>query len=295
MARELQDIQNDIIAAKDKAAELSALEVLTDNEKDTLVNLDSTSRISIWRLWVWIVAFAHLTIEKLWDQFKIDVTKIAEDNRPHNLKWYKNKVLAFQYGHPLVNDDEYAVIDEEAQIVKQASVTEGDRTVIIKVATLQGDDLVKIDDTNQVDALLEYLNSAIKDAGTNINLVNRDADGIKLILDVYYDPILITSDGKLTSDPGVYPVFNPALIKNSNGEWDALQNYVRSIEFDGRFVVNKLIDFIQKVNGVIDVHPVQSAFKAGLAVEFQNFERIYHPISGYVKLEDVTINYMASV
>ena len=62
MGRTLQDIQKQIY---DKIAETSALSGLT-----------STSKVAIWRLWVYIVSFA------LWVHEQVVETN-AENSRPH--------------------------------------------------------------------------------------------------------------------------------------------------------------------------------------------------------------------
>lgn len=294
MARSLNDIQQEILDEKENSPELSTLEVLTDNEKATIENLDSTSKVSIWRMIVYIIAVGIWTLEKLFDVFKEQIIAIVEANTPHNRKWYKAKALAFQYGYPLVNDDEYEEIDEEAQVIKQTAVVEEDSAVIVKIATLDGEDLVKIEDDDVVAAFTAYMHQ-VKDAGTNLSIVNKDADKLKLTLDVYYDPILMRSDGSLTADPGTFPVFNPDYSKNADGNWDALQSYLRSIDFDGSYVINKGIDYIQSAKGVVDVDISYSAFKAGLLTDFQEFQVKYAPLSGYMKLEDIEVNYIASV
>ena len=48
---------------KTQTAELSTLEVLTTDEQSTLSNLTSASKVAIWRLWVYIVAFAIWSLE----------------------------------------------------------------------------------------------------------------------------------------------------------------------------------------------------------------------------------------
>lgn len=294
MAKSINEYQEILLDAKDEAVELEALEVLTENEVNTLGNVDSTSRVSIWRLWIWLFAYAMHLIDSDFDEFREEITAIVEANRPHGVNWYLGKALAFQYGHNLVNDDEYEEIDVDAQIVKQAAVEEEDRLVVVKVATLDGEDLVKIDDTDVVTALISYLN-AVKDAGTQIELVNKDADLLKLDMTVVYDPLIMTSEGKLTSDSGTYPVFNPNLTRNADGNWDAIQFYLRSTDFNGEYLINKQIDEIQSAAGVIDVEFHFAGFKTALLSDYLEFTRAYKPLAGYMKPEDITINYVANV
>ena len=56
MAMSINDIQDSILEAINSNEELNALDVLTDKEKASLTNLTSTSKVSVWRLFVFIVA-----------------------------------------------------------------------------------------------------------------------------------------------------------------------------------------------------------------------------------------------
>ena len=71
MARNLNDIQQSILDKKTETTTLSTLEVLTTNEKNSLSGLTSTSKVAIWRLWVYIVAFAIWTLEKCLTSIKL--------------------------------------------------------------------------------------------------------------------------------------------------------------------------------------------------------------------------------
>jgi hypothetical protein len=285
------EIQTEILEAKAQVAEFDALEVLTDSEIQSLDDVDSASKVANWRLWVWVVSFASFTLHSFFAIFKAEITAIVKANRPHGTDWYKQKALAFQYGHEIINDDEYAEIDEAAKLIKQCAVEEGDRKVRVKIATLDGGNLVKIEDEDVMDAFTEYMRR-VKDAGTRLEIVNRDADELKLVMDVYYDPTLMKSNGELILLPGVYPVYNPGDTTNADGNYDALQIYLRSLDFNGNYVITKAIDHIQRAIGVVDVELTYAGFKAGISTEFLQFTRFYKPNAGYMKLEDITINYI---
>ena len=66
MSRTINEIQTSILEAKDSAAELSALEILTENEY-TAVDVTSTSKVSSWRIFSWCVALAIWVMEELMD------------------------------------------------------------------------------------------------------------------------------------------------------------------------------------------------------------------------------------
>ena len=79
MSRSIKEIQQTILDAKATAVELSALEVLTTQEQ-TLNSANSTSKVAIWRLWVWVIAFAQYVLEQYWETFKIEIEKLKTDN-----------------------------------------------------------------------------------------------------------------------------------------------------------------------------------------------------------------------
>lgn len=278
MPRSLNDIQQSILDDKDSNAELSALEVLTTNEKTSLSNLTSTSKAAVWRLFVYIIALAIYTLEQILDVFRTEIEIKVKANRPHTADWYKTKALAFQYGDTLVDSDEYTVIDETKKVIKQVACIEGDRKITIKIATLNGDNLVKVSDNNIVNAFMAYMHK-VKDAGTLLEYVNEDADLLRVEYEFYYDPLLIKSDGT-------------TIDTNINVVNKAIDGYLKSLDFNGEFDINKMTDYIQSATGYVSLKLNYVGFKAALATSYTQITRNYKPLSGYMKIADlVSINY----
>lgn len=284
MARSISEIQKEMLFRKEEAAELSALTVLTTEEQANLNNLTSTSKVAIWRLWVYIIAFCIWTLEVIFDLFRIEISEKVKANRPHTQGWYKIKALAFQYGDALVDSDEYAIIDEAKKIIKQVAILEGDRKVVVKIATLIGSELSPLIDNDQVNAFAAYMNK-IKDAGTVIEIINKEADKLRVELDFYYDALIVDNDGKLIDTP------TESVVKI------AIESYLKSLDFDGEFESNKMVDFIQKSAGYKSLKLNFVGFKAGLSNSFSPITRAYQPLSGYMKIEpsELLINYNAVV
>ncbi|HUM50495.1 MAG TPA: hypothetical protein PK431_01730 [Chitinophagales bacterium] len=282
MAHTLNYWQQFILDKITESDELSTLEVLTDNEKATLDDLDSNSKVSMWRLFVFCIAGSLLMFEKLLDAFYAIIEALVKANRPHNADWYKTKALAFQYGDDLVDSDEYPIIDKTKLIIKQVAIEEGDRKIIIKIATLDGDELVKVDDIDKVNAFVAYMNK-VKDAGTVIEIINQDADKLKLEIDFYYDALLVKADGTLILDPSI------------NVVEAAIDAYLKNIDFNGEYEINNNVDYFQKAAGYKKVRMSFVGFKAGLATDYTPISLMYKPLSGYMKLEDLQVNYIAVV
>lgn len=284
MARSISEIQQKILAAKQDAAELNALEVLTEDEKSSISNLNSTSKVSIWRLWVYIIAVCIWSFEKILDLFKAEVEEIVKNNRPHNEDWYKKKALAFQYGDNLVDSDEYDVIDPEKQIIKQVAILEGDRKIVVKIATVEDNELVPLPEVDQLNAFAAYMNK-IKDAGSVIEIINQSADALKVEIDYYYDPLIVNSSGLLIDNPQQSVVLT------------AINAYLGSLEFNGQFDINKMTDYVQSAPGYKSCKINFVGFRAGLSTSFSPISRVYEPISGYMKIQlsDLIVNYYAVV
>ena len=189
MARSIQEIQNIILQAK---AQEPALE-----------SLNSTSKVAIWRLWVYIIAVAIWGLEKLFDQHRSDIDKRLAELKPHTARWYRSKALAFQYGFDLLPDSdkfnnqghtEEAI--EASKIVKYSAVIESknEGRLIVKIAGEQGDTLQPISDA-QKQAFAAYLQE-IKDAGVRLSVVNYQPDILHLQMKIVYDPLVLDSNGQ---------------------------------------------------------------------------------------------------
>lgn len=241
--RTLTEIQESILSKKSQTESLSALEVLTTSEQNTLSNLTSTSKVAIWRLWVFIQAFAIWLHEGIFETHKIEIEELIALNKVHTRKWYRDKILNFQYGFVLDGEsDRYdnTGIDTAnilgSKIIKRASVEEVAGELRIKVATQIGDKLQPIN-TDQFNALRQYI-ALVKDAGTKIRLISRPADQMKAEIDIYFDPLILNGLGQRLDGTDDEPVQK------------AIKDYLYRLEFNGEFIKTKLTDYVQTVAGV---------------------------------------------
>jgi len=289
MARTINQIQEEILAAKQTAQELNALDVLTQSEI-AAENPDSTSKVSEWRLWVWIQAVAIWTLEKLFDAFRTEVEERIAATRVHTRRWYREKALAFQFGDTLNDSDVYDVIDESKQIVKFASVRKvvvsGHGVLRIKVAKDNNGELAKLGQA-ELNAFKDYMND-ITDAGTYIFATSGDPDNLKLELDIYYDPQLIDASGDYLDGSG-------------NSVLPAIKQYLKGIDFDGRLVLTHLVDALQGVKGIeLPVLKYAAARpNGGVYSDLYNINtgtriEFYNPDAGWIVLDEANtvINYI---
>ncbi|KAB8153433.1 hypothetical protein EZY14_009375 [Kordia sp. TARA_039_SRF] len=300
MARSINEIQESLLQAKEQASELSALEVLTESELNTLENVNTTSKVALWRLWLYIQAVGIWILEKLLDITKDEIIKVNDEKQIHNREWYRNQALNFQLGYDLdeltrAYDNSNLDTDQIAgsKIIKHASivkrVTQGRGSVIVKVATEDGDgERIPLNQI-QMEAFTDYMNE-ITDAGTIIIPQSGVADDIKMEIDVYFDPEIMSNTGQLLDGSSETPVV------------DSINEFLRSINFNGIYIKTENKLELEKVSGVkyAVIKSASSKYglynyqddtiqNAGLINEFRNAE------SGYFKLdiENTIINYIA--
>ncbi|WP_443937104.1 baseplate J/gp47 family protein [Pedobacter sp. MW01-1-1] len=254
MARTPEEIQLQIIAEKENHSQLTAL--------------DSVSNTAIWRLWVFITAQIIYYFEVLQDVFKAEVQAIIDNNQYGTLTWWYNSIKAYQDADLLLFIDnvfKYSAVDLDKRIIKYCSITDNAGNLQIKVAKQVNNEPVVLT-SNELDGVVDYVND-IRPAGTRITVSSLAADLIKVRLNVYYN-------ANLTLE-----------IVQANVE-AAITNYLANIQFDGIFYVNKLIDAIQTVPGVINdqVNVLELAAK-GSGDDYINFSSKWLAKSGYFKID----------
>jgi hypothetical protein len=274
MARTIQEIYDSIIAEKETRAELLNLQPAPDTSQTFLDDLTSTSKVAIWRLLFYTVAFAIWVHEKLFDEHTAAVNALAADLITGTARWYQLEMFKFQFGDTLLFIDgkfQYAIEDLNAQIIKRSAVQVNGTQVIIKVAKLDITDNPIPLSIAELTAFTEYVNQ-IKFAGTNTLIVSNDADLLKIEYQVFYDPLVMDASGGLLSDPLVKPVE------------DAINNYISNLPFDGNLVLTNLTDAVQAAEGVVD--PVIGVAEARVgALPFQTIVNKYNAVAGYMKID----------
>lgn len=272
MARSIETIYSLIIAEKEATAELDAL--------------SSTSATSIYRTWAWVTAAVLFTVESMFDLFRAEITTLLQTLKPGTLLWYQALCKEFQFGEALVwlnGKYGYASTVEAALIVKQCSVNEGDRGLVVKIATEIAGELEPLTAPQEA-AFTAYLKMR-KYAGTKVSIVNSQANKLKIEGTVFYDPLIIAADGVDISS-GTRPVDL------------AISNYLRSLPFNGRLKITALVDAIQAVEGVYDVS-ITAAHQYGVAA-YDPVPVSHIPESGYYKIDTAfplsgTLTYTANV
>lgn len=228
MARNIEVIQKQILDA------IAADENLTE--------LNSTSKVAIYRLFVFIVSYAHVLLEALFDTHKKEVADIIEQKYPHRPSWYRSKALAFQYGFDLIPDtDKYDNtgfdddVVEDSKIIKYSAVTKNGGQLLIKIAAESSGVLAPIT-LPQKEAFDAYIDE-IADAGVNYLVVNNLPDILDLNLQIFYDSLVLNKYGMSILN-GNYPVE------------EAILEYMKELPFNGELVLFDLETKLKTVEGV---------------------------------------------
>lgn len=266
-----QTIQEILQQQESFKEEVGALyQVISDDvENDpTLADVQSASKTADYKLWMYIFAAISWLQQQVINRFRGEIQAIADAAPTCNDRWFEREVRKFQFGDPLLFDNEtkkyfYAEIDEDKQIVKRVAVQDQNGRGIIKAAKEVGGEPFALS-TSELNALIAYVRR-IQPFGSNIGIISAQADLLRLFLNVTYDGLV------------------PLATLQANVQ-AAIMDHIKNIGFNGTLWFIRLQDAVQQVEGIIDVEPVQlQAAQAG--GPFTNWNRRYLPVSGYLDID----------
>lgn len=289
MARTIQQIFDEQKA--------EAIRLATEQSNDEALDMfNNSSKVSLWRLLFFTMAFCAWSLEKVFDGFMDLVNSIIASLTPHSTRWYRTKALAFQYGFDLVPEtDKYdntgiaSDVIDASKVVKFCAVNEttvdGRRVLLVKVAGVDSNGILQQLPTLQFDAFVAYM-LRVKDAGNFIIFYNRLADLLKTEVDVYYNPLLLDATGSRLDGQAGKPLE------------DAANNYLLNLVFNGEFSNAAFIDTLQAAFGVDNKNVFLKSMQRKITdTSYQSVGNTFIPDAGYAKFEDagLIINYISHV
>lgn len=278
MARTILEIYDALVLEKEGNPNLSSLQPSIDSSQTLLQDLTSTSKVAIWRLLFFVVAVGIWVFEKILDQHTAEIEALKETLVTGTDLWYSEQSLKFQIGDTLVwngSNYSYTTTDTDLQIVKFASAITENNVLQLKVAKDDGTGVPEPLDVSELAAFTAYIDSLIF-AGTQRNIISSASDLLHLEANIIYNPLVLASDGSLITDPLTFPVE------------DAINNYIFTLDFNGIFRIQDLVDAIQTVNGVTNVIPtlVETKPDGGVYSDILNSTRQeYIATAGYMKID----------
>lgn len=264
----INDFYNDMLTAK--------------ASQPALNELNSTSKVSVYRLMLYIAAVGAWILQNLIVQHLEEVKNAIGNTKPGTVRWYRTKAFEFQFGHNLVAND--IVYDntglneadiEASKVVKNCATSGKLRGVRVKVAGENSQGVLEPLSLAQETALKAYLEQ-IKSPGVRIYLINNPADWLKLNLKILFDPLVLNSDGKRLDGSNDRPVQT------------AIDNFFKNMPFDGVFTEIQLLNALQAVDGVVVPHLV-NAEASYASLNYMQIDISYMPDSGYLILKELTL------
>lgn len=246
------------------------------NNVEVIAMLGNTSKVAIWKIIFYTVAFAIFTLEKLQDIFKLEIEETISKLKPHTLRWYAEKCKLFQYGYNLVPETDYydnaGLTDEQiddSKVIKHAAVVENEGIGLrIKVAVENNNEL-EMAPAGVMTALTDYVKQ-VKDAGIKILLSSGAPDDLKAKMRVFYNPQVLAADGSRIDGTDSEPVQN------------ALKAYLKNLPFNGLFVPQLMVDKLQAVEGVVIIKDDDWLVRYA-ALDFTSVDFEYLPDAGYLR------------
>jgi hypothetical protein len=259
-----------------------------------LTSLNSTSKVSVFNLWFFIVSFLANTLKELYEVHQTELAALIKAQKVTNIDYYRTILFAYRDGHTFNRETlEFATTytDEEiaaAQIIKRVAVqalkVENRLTLQVKVATEDEEGkLTKIED--EVLARIEsyvFVNSN----GVQIEYFSDQADDLRLSLEIYIDNTILDSNGVRIDGTSNTPVV------------DAINTFLedKNFKFDGEIVLSQLINAIQAIDGIeseaVSILKAEASYTT--PVSWQAFTQRYTARSGYYNLTsaNLAINYL---
>lgn len=242
MDKSLQDIINEMLASKETSPDLA--------------ELTTTSKSSIWRQILEVVAFVIFIFqEAVRLHLKEIENKIATQKVPR-LPWYRNEALRFQYGFDLIPEtDQFSPTYDEGGVQVEATPEKIEQSKIIKYCAVtrskSNDGRIKIsmkiagenvDDTLEDEKVLSFKNyiEEVQATGDDIVIVNYKPDILKLAFKVAIDPLVLNENG-MSLITAEYPV------------QDTIKKFLLNTPFNGELSVQSLREAIKATVGVRDL------------------------------------------
>ena len=279
-ARTIKEIFDAMITEKETFSELDSLTPKPDSSQTYLEDIQSPSKVAVWRNFMWNTSTQIKFHEDLFEAHADKVEARALEIIPQTDRRLALLAKEFQNGDALVFDSNTGQFSYEdttstdaiaKQIITQASVVSANRVVTYKVAKDDGaGGLEKLTSTEKT-SFATYVDDTIV-AGTKVTIISEDPDFLKVAYTIQYDPLVLKADGSLIDD-GTFPV------------QEAIDAYVEGLPFDGLFRVQDLTDAIQAARGVVnavaDVVEASDAVAGYTDILGINTET-YNPFSGHM-------------
>ena len=259
--------------------------ITAKTSNSNLDGLTSTSKTSVWRMMLYIMAFSVEQLAQLFSVHRSEIDTKISTQKTHRLPWIQSLYLNFQYGFQLIKEkdlfDNTSATTEEieaSKIIKYCAVNESstEREIIIKIAT-EKDNVLSPLEADKIEAIYEYT-KRVKGGGVPYIIINYLPDRLRLNIRVFRDPLVINGNGMdITS--AKYPV------------QEALQEFMKELPFNGELRIQDLANKLEAITGVnlVSVDLAQSCWIDADNNDYGDWTTIdvrRIPASGYFTIEN---------
>lgn len=243
-----------------------------------------------------VVAFAIWTLESLFYILKNQIDALILANKHGKLEWYIDTALNYQHGFELDNFGDYVngnatpeEIEESkiiANVAFEKAVINGHGVIRAKVVKEENDEFVQLS-PSELAGFHSYINKKTL-FGLSVISISRPHDTLKVKMKIWYDPTVIRATGARLDGSDPAPVVT------------AIKAYLQGLEFNGEFIATRMIDAVQKVQGVEIPRLISATAAPGqgrIAQEMNEvaIEEIYQTFAGWMRLDvdNSTFEYIA--
>lgn len=267
--------------AKAQIAEIRA-DIGNELTSDAAIDaINTPSAMGMWELIADICAYIQWISHGTWVRFEQRLFAARDQSITHGPAWLADKVKQWQFGSALqvVNGAiGYATINTALQIAKAVAVTELNGRTVVKVAKVSSGVYQPLNSTEKA-SLSAYLRKVL-DCGVSFFIVTEQADLMRLQAAIYYDGVL-----------------DVAIVK-ANVE-AVINNFIAQLLFDGVYSIQSMVDALQKIPGVKDIHIQGAQIRPNSAANFTQVLVNYKPLAGYMKVDPAaplssSISYIAA-
>ena len=296
MARTIAEIKAEIASAYISHETIRSTYGLDENASFDKV----FSPISVESGLFYVVASCVWVLEQLFDRHTAEVEQRIENLRPHTLRWYVSKTLAYMHNYKLVQTDGVVSADyydttglseseiEAKKIVKYAVATESDARIFIKVAKAKADGRpTPLDPDEKIG--LEYYLSQVKDAGVSIKVLSEPADKMNIELVVLYDPSVLSAEHLSNEDEDGLRELRITDINGIDVIANTIQDVIARLQFNGEYRNSDLMAAVQAVEGVAVADITSVKVCSDGSDNYTDVVGYRRPHSGYYELNNITI------
>ncbi|BDD07513.1 hypothetical protein [Aureibacter tunicatorum] len=303
MARNIREIYNEIIIAKENNEQLDMLvngyspedSKGQDYSQELISAANSPSKVAEWKLIYWVVAFAIWTHEQLWEVFFKKAEALEKASKIGSLEWYKKKILEYDGWKD----------SEGNNVIQFVSLEEVEGLIKIKIAGQNRNNLdpdlpippVESDpdyETKQEEYLAierlkngfnhfkNFFDQEIRLAGIQTSITSHDADIVKVKYDIYYNPKMSLQEDKTARD---------ILMERIEEKLNEFQR--NDMPYNGILSLTKLTDALQQVEDIISpvldeayyINILNTDEDGNTTEKSVEIEEFYRPLSGAIDIE----------